>query len=397
MIDGLRIIFVIKSIQGWVGGREYFENLIYTLGNLAHQKQAINISIFSNEELSPHIQPFISNVYTHKDLHPESFTERITWKINRYLSNDDDPNFDSFLKREKFDTIYPYYSHDKRPKPYRSAAWIPDFQHKHLPEFFTKSELRFRDKSFSEITSNAEKVILSSEVAQADCHQYFPDSIGKTCVLPFRSIPRDEWYQGDPIKIQKKYNLPVKFLLVSNQFWKHKNHLLLFKSLQLLQKQSIFPIIVCTGGLHDYRDPDYSNQLLSYIHELGVSDQVKILGLIPKIDQLQLIRRSIAVIQPSLFEGWSTIIENVRCFGKPMIVSDLPVHIEQDVPNSILFNRYSAEQLAESISGYWGNLSPGPDLKREDEARIQQQVLIDEFGKNILDIFTLNKTQLLES
>lgn len=92
--------------------------------------------------------------------------------------------------------------------------------------------------------------------------------------------------------------------------------------------------------------------------------------------------------QPSLFEGWSTIIENVRCFGKPMIISDLPVHIEQDVPNSIIFKRDSVEQLAESISKYWEDLSPGPDLRRENNARIKQQEHINEFGNNILDIFT---------
>ena len=36
-----------------------------------------------------------------------------------------------------------------------------------------------------------------------------------------------------------------------------------------------------------------------------------------------------AIIQPSLFEGWSTVIEDARSLQVPVIATDLTVNIEQ--------------------------------------------------------------------
>ena len=290
MTDRLKLIIFIKDVRSWPGGQEYYEALIYALGLLSSQNQPFELCVFSDDELSPHIQEFVTRVYTTKDLHPVTFSDRIKWKLNSILSTDKNPHIDSFLRKEKIDFIYPYFSSDKRPKAYRSAAWIPDFQHKYLAGYFTKTEVNFRDKSFFRTASHAEKIILSSKVAESDCHSFYPESEGKTHVMSFRTVPHENWYEENPLETQKKYNLPEKFLLVSNQFWQHKNHLLIFKALQLLKNQGIFPTVVCTGKMYDHRHPEYLDKVLSTVNESGISQQVKFLGHIPKIDQIQLKR-----------------------------------------------------------------------------------------------------------
>jgi glycosyltransferase involved in cell wall biosynthesis len=94
----------------------------------------------------------------------------------------------------------------------------------------------------------------------------------------------------------------------------------------------------------------YLIRLLERIEKLELQKQFIILGVIPRIDQIQLMRRCLAVIQPSLFEGWSSVIEDARSLGKPVIASDFPVHIEQNAPNSYFFECGNAEALAELIS-----------------------------------------------
>ena len=89
------------------------------------------------------------------------------------------------------------------------------------------------------------------------------------------------------------------------------------------------------------------------------------MGLVPKFDQIQLMRRSIAVVQPSLFEGWSTLVEDARLLGKPMILSNLPVHLEQNPPYSAFFEVNSPEDLAKLLGDFWQNYHPGPDLEKE--------------------------------
>jgi len=52
-------------------------------------------------------------------------------------------------------------------------------------------------------------------------------------------------------------------------------------------------------------------------------------GFIDRLDQLILMKNAQAVIQPSLFEGWSTVVEDAKALNQTLIVSDIAVHKEQ--------------------------------------------------------------------
>ena len=69
-----------------------------------------------------------------------------------------------------------------------------------------------------------------------------------------------------------------------------------------------------------------------------------------------------------------------------MILSDLPVHLEQDISDSLVFERSSATHLADCISDYWEGLSPGPDLEKENLALHRQKKLVNNFGRKFLEI-----------
>jgi glycosyltransferase involved in cell wall biosynthesis len=100
---------------------------------------------------------------------------------------------------------------------------------------------------------------------------------------------------------------------------------------------------------------------------------------------LQLLRKSLAIIQPSLFEGWSTVVEDARALGKSLILSNLPVHLEQNPPHAHYFDPTSPEALAEQIALLWNNAQPGSDLDREEEARQQSQKNVKDFGNRFLN------------
>jgi glycosyltransferase involved in cell wall biosynthesis len=59
-----------------------------------------------------------------------------------------------------------------------------------------------------------------------------------------------------------------------------------------------------------------------------------------------------AVIQPSLFEGWSTVIEDAISLQVPVIASNLPVNIEQLGTDGKYFDPLNPEELAEIIADY---------------------------------------------
>ena len=99
----------------------------------------------------------------------------------------------------------------------------------------------------------------------------------------------------------------------------------------------------------DYRHPDYFRQLVDRIQRLGLGSQIHILGLIPRFDQLQLMRRCLAVVQPSRYEGWSTVVEDAKSLDRPLLLSDLPVHREQSPREAEFFSCGDAPRLAELI------------------------------------------------
>ena len=64
------------------------------------------------------------------------------------------------------------------------------------------------------------------------------------------------------------------------------------------------------------------------------------MGDIPYKDVMELMRYSIAVINPSKYEGWSTSVEESIAMGKKIILSQIKVHIEQQVNSGANNNFY---------------------------------------------------------
>jgi glycosyltransferase involved in cell wall biosynthesis len=392
MMKPLRIALIVQGDHGWMGGTEYTKNLILALGSLPSEVRAtfelcLICSKSIDKSILNQVEPHLNKIYYKEvDLGQSTLQNRIRWKVMRTLSNQKNPKFDAFLKKERIDFIYPYLSQNKTGNSYRSAAWIFDFQHKYLPQFFNEKQIKERDELLSLTASYSSTVILSSKDAESDFHKFFPEAAHKSKVLSFKTSPASQWYEENPQQIQQDYYLPERFFLVSNQFWLHKNHLVIFNALKHLQEKSIYPVIVCTGHIYDPRQPDYSDTILQTIHRLGIGKQVYLLGLIPKLHQVQLMRRSLAVIQPSLFEGWSTLVEDARCLGKQMILSDLSVNLEQNPPNSLFFERNSSENLASLIADGWKHFSPGPNLEKEAIAKANNINEVQAFGYRFLEI-----------
>lgn len=383
-----RICLVMQGDRSWIGGVEYIKNLAIALSYVSDKP---DVFLLCSKTLP---QAFYDSMKQHiielcvleDELKPNTIANRICWKLMRGINGGDNPRLDTFLKRKKIDFVYPYYSRPPRNAPFKSAAWIFDFQHKYLPELFSKEEIDKREKFITYLAVNSEKVVVSSNIALNDYCRAFPDFAKKASVLNFRVAVQDAWHKSEPVAIQNKYHLPDRFFLLSNQFWKHKNHEVVFKAVKICVESGPSPCIVCTGHLNDDRNPEYADIALSMINELGIAGNIRLLGLIPKEDQIQLLRRSIALIQPSLFEGWNTSVEEARALGKRLIVSDIEVHQEQGPPYIVFFNRDKPESLAQILKNSWESGTVGPILIDEKSAQIQNGIDMIKFAGEFLRI-----------
>jgi glycosyltransferase involved in cell wall biosynthesis len=384
----------------WIGGTEYIRNLVVSCGNLPQEERSdIELCLIFDEPFDsqnlPDLTRYLGRTYQFpRDLPPPALppperpplpSRRIAGLLSRFRkptppakpSTQSNAQMADFLARERIDFLYPVIFHryqlpiGQTLGACRWAGWLPDFQHRHLPQYFDPNVLTRREAGLSTFFNDARTIVFSSHNAASDYKRFYPAATARAEVLHFHTFPPDSWYGGDPLKVQSKFHLPDKFVLVSNQLWQHKNHLELFKALALLSsaRSHDLPHVVCTGYPADERNPNHINHCLRAVHELGLAQHVSILGLIERAEQIQLLRRCIAVVQPSLFEGWSTIVEDARVFGKEILMSDIAVHKEQNPPNGLYFEHASARSLADCLDEIWKTGVPGPDIERETDAR----------------------------
>lgn len=267
-----------------------------------------------------------------------------------------------------------------------NISWVPDFQHLHLPELFNEQEMEFRNSQIRLAAEYSARIVLSSHHAYQDFVRLFPTYARKGRVLQFVASVSQDVYHRNPSDVLPRYGLPEKFFYLPNQFWKHKNHLVVIQALGLLKLGGHDISVVCTGNHMDYRHPQHWEDLNKAIADNGIREELILLGMVPAEDIFPLIRQSIAVLNPSHFEGWSTTVEEAKSVGKRVLLSDIPVHREQDPPGADYFNPNSPDDLAQKMSELWREVSPGADLAMEKIARDKLKTRLEECGSRFLQI-----------
>jgi len=257
------------------------------------------------------------------------------------------------------------------------VVWIPDFQSRRLPEMFPSNEREALGLYRRRMIRHADRIVLSSHDAAKDYISFVRDFSSfvptecaeKARVLPFVAQLSESVYQTDPVWICMEYCLPDKFIYLPNQFWKHKNHRVVIQALKKCRARGVEITVVCTGNTNDHRDPGFFGGLMLEISKEGVRDNMIMLGLVPREHLPALMRQSLAILQPSLFEGWSTTVEEAKSLGKSVVLSDIPVHREQNPPNALYFDPHSPEALADCLMQVFQTRGAGPDLAMEEQAR----------------------------
>ena len=324
--------------------------------------------------------------------------EKHGFKCVQIPDSDSSQSWEKFIEEHRIDILMPIRDHRIDYVPCKKVGWIPDFQHLRMPELFDLNDLIWRDRLFSRVAGLSDLLIISSNSANFDFADFFPSCAQKARVAPF---PSQLWagQLAEQIDVVSKYHLPKRFFLVANQFWKHKNHKILPQAVAAAREAGVDVNLVLTGQPVDYRDPD--NVLLSNIFQecsnLGIRDSFVFLGQVPRGELLSLLRCSIAVIQPSKFEGWNTTIEDAKAIGKPVICSAISVHREQMGTNGYFFESDSIIELVDQLklaSKEWGS---GINRERESLSLEKNKKAAYTFGKSLFSIaneaLSLNSTQ----
>lgn len=376
----IRVAFLLGALDhGWLGGINYYSGLLYALNSLPDCR--IDPIIITGTKPSKALMEAVEGTKVLRtrllDRNSPSWLASKGWRT--IFGND--PMLESFLLKQGINVVShaPYIGRNSK---LLSIGWIPDFQYKYLPDFFPERELKIRNSNNQKICRYSDAVIASSHAARKDLLEFAPYLPQERALVlqftsgirPAQSIPTIE-------TLRQKYQLGEKYFLLPNQFWMHKNHKLVFDALKLLKAQSQKIEILLTGNNRDAKNPGFFDELMAYASNNGVSQDFRMLGITPYEDLLGLMAHAVALINPSMFEGWSSTVEEGKALGKHLILSDIPVHREQ-APHADFFKINDAETLAQHLIAAWNRFHRERDAINVQGALDNADARWQVFGSN---------------
>ena len=386
---------VVPYYRNWLGGQSYLINFARIMSTLpkAQRPRIVVVSVSDDQHdvdgLRHVFQPLAQNdavIGVINSRGEQIFSKPVLDRIFRrvYETHRRTQNATQQLMSDidwTFPILYPQWPVPAIPGP---LFWIPDLQHRFWPSFFDTSEIAGRDRDMSALALRAVPVVLSSGTAQQHFQHHFPKQQCRSYVWHFASQP--DMAGAQVSECNPALQLPERFYYTPNQFWRHKDHVTLFRALRRILDSGSNVTFVCTGSDLGANADSYSLELLELIQSLSLGSNLRLLGILPRADQIEVMRHCCAVIQPSLFEGWSTVIEDARAIGRPIIASDIPVHREQLGDQACFFTPGSAKSLADAVIALEPKLKPGPSPEDEAAALVDLKSRMQKSARDFLEI-----------
>lgn len=359
MAERKNIALFFSYNEGWIGGTYYILSLINALNLIADEKKPTLIIVCNTDDEYeivkqtnyPYlIQYSIANVQLH---FKQTIIERAINKVSNALFNKNILNKKQQLNfPDNVEAIFPCPQMNTFSDVNKSLFWIPDFQEYYFPELFNNNidEKNWRYNFGKFIATNGLSLVVSSHTVNNDFNIIYPKNNANVVVMPF-AVSHPPYEHLNIAALKEKYQINKKYFFSPNQFWKHKNHALVIEAAHLLIQKGIKNFqIVFSGKEADFRNPNYIHELKSKVKEYQLQDYILFLGFIDRKEQLQLMNHALAVIQPSLFEGWSTVIEDAKAMNQNVLASNIDVHKEQILTyGGILFEKENPKSLADCV------------------------------------------------
>ena len=334
----MRIGIAFQYFSSWQGGIDFCLNFLRALSKYADGNETIKIYCFIPSDINE-----ISLKEIKKKIELIIDTRKNSPKSKIIYCNK--KNFNQLIRKNKINVIFPHHGVSRELKDVVRLGYLPDLQHKAFPENFKKMDIVKRDREYKGTLEKLDYVLVHSYSVKNDLEKYYAPFHAEVIVVPWYPIASKLHIanMNSYKNIKEKYNLPDKYFLISNQFWKHKNHVVAIRAFEQIYEEGYHNVaLVCTGKMEDSRDKKYVPNLLKMINKMNCKNNILLLGLVPKKEQLCIMRNAVALIQPTLFEGGpggGSVCDAVS-MQVPCIVSD--IEINKELPQNKRINYFEA-------------------------------------------------------
>lgn len=224
---------------------------------------------------------------------------------------------------------------------------VHDLMHRYEPSFpEIRGTIAQREILFSSVSKLADVVLVDSKLGKKQYKESYPKKkrSQRIEILPFAA--------PNHINNQKEetINTPEKYVFYPAQFWEHKNHVNLVKSIKIVKEKAPDIKLVLVGS-----EKNSLSKVKKTIRENELEDNVFIFGFVSDEQITYLYKHAVAMIMPSYFGPTNIPPLEAMTLGCPVAVSDKYAMREQIGDAGLFFNPDSPEEIADCILKIWND------------------------------------------
>jgi glycosyltransferase involved in cell wall biosynthesis len=338
----MRVGIFLGSHVPEIGGSFTFQDSL--IKALDHVSAEHNFFVFSYMPLE-----FKKNKIHFISLYEKSLLQRCISYFNYFILRRKNTNkrLNAFCKKYSIELVW-FMTQVFEPVDIPYIYTVFDIEHRihpFFPEVGKCSIWHNRDLNFSMVIPRAAYIICGTEVGKTQISSFYHPDIDRIKVIPF---PVPDFVGCDVfcnLEILNKHSIDREYLFYPAQFWPHKNHICLLKTLKLLVvERSLDLLFVFTGS-------DKGN--LSFVRqeaiELGIADRVRFVGFISQDELVVLYKNAFALLYASFFGPDNLPPLEAFALGCPVIAANVEGASEQMGDAALLVNPCDEHEFADAV------------------------------------------------
>jgi len=280
----------------------------------------------------------------------------------------------------------------------KSIFWMADFQHLDLKNNFSILNIIKRELNFRLAIKNSSAILLSSSSMLRSFKKYYDFKNINYFINRFCFLSNNRINLKKINFIKKKYNIRNAYFYISNQYWVHKNFEIIVSVLKYLKSINKNLLFVSSGSNIGNNSSGYFEFIRKLIITNNLENNFKYIGLINKDEVEILIAGSVALVNPSTYEGWNTAVEQAKALNKRTVLSNISVHREQKNHYSYLFNTSNYLSLSKILIKL--SKTKYRDFYLSKIFLIKSKILFEIYLQNylkIIDLVTNKKNKIINN
>ncbi len=298
------------NVDQKVGSNIYAYNILHQFSQYTAKRSDIKFRVYLKHNPNQHL-PLKNPLWNYRVFGPPKAWTQFSLPAQLYTEK---------LTGMASDIFFSPGHYGPRKSPVKTAITIMDLAYLHFPNEFLEKDLKQLTTWTEYSVRQASHVFTISQFSKDDIvnsYKVDPEKITVTHPgfdMKIEHSPQDNSYQS----LQKQYGIEMPYFIFIGTIQPRKNLERLFEAFSHLKQLEKFKHhqLVIVGKKGWMYEP-----IMLKVRDLGLVDSVIFTGYLSDFEKHELLRYALALVMPSLFEGFGIPVLEALSLGIPVVVS----------------------------------------------------------------------------